>query len=1426
MIATRQTATMMSQNIPYRFYSDEASMVYECCQLLQQAAGRDLKGVKTNLDDLLHLDNNASQSLRYATSSRLPVSIRASVRMGGGSLLPVYWTVVPEPGGYQWYGMPVASRDRIEGRLNELEQIVASFHDIVFELDKDGIFRNFWVKDPSVLFVPPSVFLGKPMHALLEEHYMPTAANLLPAYEESVRYRKTVDVEYRLPGLDGLFNCRYKPILNPDAEMVGMLVIITDITQQRDLETNLRLSEERYRDLFENANDIIYIIDENSRVTSMNRMAEKLLEYKESEMVGQSSHRFFAPEKLAMAVHLGEKKKAGLVLSTVYESEFISCSGRRIPVEISSRPILKGGQVTGIHVTARDIGQQKQSEQELAKSEAKFRFLSEYARDMICLHRPNGDYIYVSPAVKQLLGYDPEDLTDKSPYDFFHPDDAATTIKDAHDKNSRGEEEPSVQFRFRRKDGTYIWLESVSKPIVEDGEVIYIQTNTRDINDRKLAEQQLVERDRLSSALAQISRMLLVGNTLEEGLQQCLPLLGSASRAECIFVLKFTGKGPQLFHIWCESNPCSVMEKQHLFSGVGLLLPAADQCRSGNTSEYQLATETNPAIRAWMEEMGYKSLLISPVVTSEGCWGAIGCGQKKSSRTYSKTVDETLTTFASSVSSVIEKNLRVTQLRDSEEKFKALFRNSLDIVFVLEPRGRLTYATPSLRKILGYEEAELMQEPCRNIVHPEERKIFDAALKKLASDHQHDLQLPLRILHRNGNWLWMEMKAQSKLSNPNINGIILSLRDISEYVEIEKTLKQYSDKITSMLHSITDGFISLDRNFQITMFNTVAQNLLEDNMQLVVGGNAWDLLPDARDSVSFISLNKAVNENRTIRYEQYVSSLNRWFDVSAFPYDDGLFIYFKDVSARKQQDRLLQLEKEVLEMHTGSEASLREIADLLLEGLEKINGKFNCAVFLVKNHLRDTVLLSSPDLTEVLNEFVETTPLDAAMTSYGRAILLRQQVIIPDISSSYLNNEVRQKAASMGIKAAWSIPIISSTNEVLGTFNVYYKVARTPTEEEFSMISRATHILTMIIENKQAAEKLRISNERYILATRAANEAIWDWDAEEEVSFWGEGFNTLFGYPSGLYSGTSQNWESRIHPEDRDRVLGNINKVLEGRDNGLFMEEYRFKKADGTYALVIDKAYCLYNEQGKVIRMIGSCEDITERKMLEEKLIQQEINKQKQIARAVVDVQENEREEIGKELHDNVNQLLSTAKLFLEVAQNDAEMRQDMIRRSSDTIMNAINEIRKISRSLMPASVSDLGLISSVKDLVQNINIAKQLVVDFRYDSKLEKLLGPKQKLMLFRIIQEQVNNVLKHAHASSLGIIISHNPNSTRLEIADNGIGFDLNLAKMKDGLGLSNIMSRAAIFNADVKVNTAPGKGCQLIIDLPNTLNKDDEK
>lgn len=227
---------------------------------------------------------------------------------------------------------------------------------------------------------------------------------------------------------------------------------------------------------------------------------------------------------------------------------------------------------------------------------------------------------------------------------------------------------------------------------------------------------------------------------------------------------------------------------------------------------------------------------------------------------------------------------------------------------------------------------------------------------------------------------------------------------------------------------------------------------------------------------------------------------------------------------------------------------------------------------------------------------------------------------------------------------------------------------------------------------------------------------------------------------------------------------------------------------------------------------------IIESKRAEEKLLKQELDKQKLIAQAMVDAQEKERAEIGKELHDNINQILSTTKLYLELAKNDNSQRLSLISRSAGNIHNAIHEIRNISRSLVPASIGDLGLQDSILDLVESIRTTKTIHVEFYPVGELDQRISDKAKLMLFRIIQEQVNNVLKHSGARNLIIelMLAEGENSIELSITDDGKGFNPEKVRKK-GLGLSNITSRADLFGGKVTILSAPGRGCKLRVQIP---------
>jgi signal transduction histidine kinase len=190
--------------------------------------------------------------------------------------------------------------------------------------------------------------------------------------------------------------------------------------------------------------------------------------------------------------------------------------------------------------------------------------------------------------------------------------------------------------------------------------------------------------------------------------------------------------------------------------------------------------------------------------------------------------------------------------------------------------------------------------------------------------------------------------------------------------------------------------------------------------------------------------------------------------------------------------------------------------------------------------------------------------------------------------------------------------------------------------------------------------------------------------------------------------------------------------------------------------------------------------------------------------------------EISKELHDNVNQVLTTTKLYLDLALANPELKDDLISKSSKNIINAITEIRKLSQSLMIPSLGDLGLIDSIDDLVENMNATKKIDASFIHDVIDENYLSENQKLTLFRIAQEALNNVVKHANATHTTIELFQEEKKIQLNIKDDGKGFDPVTAKK--GAGLNNIRNRVYLLNGNLTVNTQPGKGCTLIVELPH--------
>jgi signal transduction histidine kinase len=228
-----------------------------------------------------------------------------------------------------------------------------------------------------------------------------------------------------------------------------------------------------------------------------------------------------------------------------------------------------------------------------------------------------------------------------------------------------------------------------------------------------------------------------------------------------------------------------------------------------------------------------------------------------------------------------------------------------------------------------------------------------------------------------------------------------------------------------------------------------------------------------------------------------------------------------------------------------------------------------------------------------------------------------------------------------------------------------------------------------------------------------------------------------------------------------------------------------------------------------------------ERKYNMEMIKQAQLEQQKAVTEATLRGQEKEREQLGIELHDNINQILATSRLYLDFALSEPELRKDVIQRSSEFITQAIEEIRRLSKALLPPALDEFGLLTALNDLTQCICMAGKCTIERKWDNFDERVLQKEQKLMIYRIVQEQLNNIIKHAEARNISVALGLVNNGTNenleLVIKDDGKGFDP--ALKRNGVGLRNITSRAELFGGTVTVQSKPGKGCELKVVFPGT-------
>jgi PAS domain S-box-containing protein len=287
-----------------------------------------------------------------------------------------------------------------------------------------------------------------------------------------------------------------------------------------------------------------------------------------------------------------------------------------------------------------------------------------------------------------------------------------------------------------------------------------------------------------------------------------------------------------------------------------------------------------------------------------------------------------------------------------------------------------------------------------------------------------------------------------------------------------------------------------------------------------------------------------------------------------------------------------------------------------------------------------------------------------------------------------------------------------------------------------------------------------------------------------------------------------------IEAEDRERFKANMASALE---TGIMRNaEYTMIRKTGQRFAAELSAAVSTNSSGRATGLVMVARDITEHKRAEEEL--------RHLSRRIIEAQEAERQRVARELHDGVNQVLASAKMRLrkveDIASELKPAAREILSRSHRLITQALEENRRIAYNLRPSDLDELGLAAACQNFCKELRSRTNLRVTCSVP-RLRRQLAATVELNLFRIVQEAVNNVEKHAHAKTVRVRISQKGDSMMLQIRDDGRGFGAKTPKAEKGKwrgnGLHNMQQRAMSVGGACEVKSVPGKGTVITVRVP---------
>ena len=446
---------------------------------------------------------------------------------------------------------------------------------------------------------------------------------------------------------------------------------------------------------------------------------------------------------------------------------------------------------------------------------------------------------------------------------------------------------------------------------------------------------------------------------------------------------------------------------------------------------------------------------------------------------------------------------------------------------------------------------------------------------------------------------------------------------------------------------------------------------------------------------------------------------------------------------------------------------------------------------------------SAPDLisiTDAEGKWIHVNSASLTLLGY------RPDELVGHMCTEYIVEEDRE--LTEGIQA-----LLMSNKSAITFENRYYRKdgsiipliwsARWDAEEQlyFCMAKDASKI-------KATEEELR----QFSMIVQQTKNMVILTDAEGKITWVNEAFTRITGYSFAEAKGHSPGDLLQGTESDPAVIRYMSKKVKNGEP--FTVELLNYTKTHQPYWIDI---HCqpVYDAAGKLQQFFAIQTDITERKKLQVRLEQELRKRQQIITAAAIKAQEKERAQVGRELHDNVNQVLTTVKLYIEMCRDDMGNTPEIMNRSIKLLQDSINEIRSLSKRLSAPSLGSIKLRDSVQELIDSISATNKIAIDMDTANIKDLEVNQELHLAIYRILQEHITNILRHAGARHVHVSFDFVDGDLTLKVIDDGKGFDTSIKR--NGIGIANMTTRAESLKGSLVLNSAPGLGCVLIVRFP---------